>query len=148
MPSTAFTRQRFEVEYAPIFEQFGYGTTIWSPLASGLLTGKYNDGIPEDSRFAQNKDFFSSTVKSLQEEEGKAKIAKVRELTKVAERLGGSVASLSIAWCLKNENVSTVILGASKPEQLADSLRCLENTQFSPEELVSINQILGTEAAT
>lgn len=76
----AFHRQRFEVEYAPLFEQFQYGTTIWSPLASGLLTGKYNDGIPEDSRFANNKAFFEGTVKSLQTDEGKAKIAKVRKV--------------------------------------------------------------------
>ena len=148
MPSTAFTRQRFEVEYAPIFEQFGYGTTIWSPLASGLLTGKYNDGIPEDSRFAQNKDFFSSTVKSLQEEEGKAKIAKVRELTKVAERLGGSVASLSIAWCLKNENVSTVILGASKPEQIAENCKALQLLpKVTDEVYAEIEKILDNKPA-
>ena len=76
----AFHRQRFEVEYAPLFEQFEYGTTVWSPLASGLLTGKYNDGIPEDSRFATNKSFFEDTIKSLQSEEGKAKIAKVRKV--------------------------------------------------------------------
>ena len=77
----AFHRERFEVEYAPLFEQFQYGTTIWSPLASGLLTGKYNDGIPEDSRFAKNKSFFEGTVNSLQTEAGKAKIAKVRKVS-------------------------------------------------------------------
>lgn len=76
----AFHRQRFEVEYAPLYEQFEYGTTVWSPLASGLLTGKYNDGIPEDSRFATNKNFFEGTIKSLQSDEGKAKIAKVRKV--------------------------------------------------------------------
>lgn len=76
----AFHRQRFEVEYAPLYEQFQYGTTVWSPLASGLLTGKYNDGIPDDSRFANNKNFFEGTIKSLQSEEGKAKIAKVRKV--------------------------------------------------------------------
>jgi voltage-dependent potassium channel beta subunit len=76
----AFHRERFEVEYAPLYQQFGYGTTIWSPLASGLLTGKYNDGIPEDSRFSTNKSFFEGTIKSLQSEEGKAKIAKVRKV--------------------------------------------------------------------
>jgi aryl-alcohol dehydrogenase-like predicted oxidoreductase len=72
----AFHRQRFEVEFAPLYEQFKYGTTIWSPLASGLLTGKYNDGIPEGSRFSTNKDFFENTVKQLQTPEGKAKIDK------------------------------------------------------------------------
>jgi voltage-dependent potassium channel beta subunit len=79
----AFHRQRFEVEYAPLYEQFEYGTTIWSPLSSGLLTGKYNDGIPEDSRFANNKNFFEGTIKQLQSEEGKAKIEKVRKVRNV-----------------------------------------------------------------
>jgi aryl-alcohol dehydrogenase-like predicted oxidoreductase len=73
----AFHRERFEVEYAPLYNQYKYGTTIWSPLASGLLTGKYNDGIPEDSRFATNKAFFENTVKQLKSPEGQAKIEKV-----------------------------------------------------------------------
>jgi aryl-alcohol dehydrogenase-like predicted oxidoreductase len=94
----AFHRERFEVEYAPLYDQYKYGTTIWSPLASGLLTGKYNDGIPEDSRFANNKSFFEGSIKALESEEGKAKIQKVRDLTKIAEELGGSVAQLSLAW--------------------------------------------------
>ena len=94
----AFHRERFEVEYAPLYDQYQYGTTIWSPLASGLLTGKYNDGIPEDSRFATNKSFFEGSVKALQTDEGKAKIEKVRGLTKIAEELGGTVAQLSLAW--------------------------------------------------
>jgi aryl-alcohol dehydrogenase-like predicted oxidoreductase len=94
----AFHRERFEVEYAPLYDQFQYGTTIWSPLASGLLTGKYNDGIPEDSRFATNKSFFESSIKALESEEGKAKLQKVRDLTKIAEELGGTVAQLSLAW--------------------------------------------------
>ena len=94
----AFHRERFEVEYAPLYDQYKYGTTIWSPLASGLLTGKYNDGIPEDSRFATNKSFFEGSIKALESEEGKAKIQKVRDLTKIAEELGGSVAQLSLAW--------------------------------------------------
>lgn len=85
-----------------------YGTTIWSPLAGGLLTGKYNDGVPEGSRYDTNKGMFSDSIKALQSDEGKAKIAKVRKLTEIAEKLGGSVASLSLAWCLKNPNVSTV----------------------------------------
>jgi aryl-alcohol dehydrogenase-like predicted oxidoreductase len=76
----AFHRQRFEVEYSPLYDQFEYGTTIWSPLASGLLTGKYNDGIPDDSRFANNKNFFEGTIKSLQSEEGQSKIKKVRDV--------------------------------------------------------------------
>ncbi|KAF5552879.1 potassium channel beta subunit [Fusarium mexicanum] len=122
----AFHRERFEVEYAPLFNQFEYGTTIWSPLASGFLTGKYNNGIPEDSRFATNKAFFENTVNELQSEAGKAKIEKVKKLSEVAERLGGNVAQLSLAWALKNPNVSTVILGATKVEQLEDNFKALE----------------------
>lgn len=122
----AFHRERFEVEYAPLFKQYGYGTTIWSPLALGLLTGKYNDGIPEDSRFATNKAFFEYTVKELKGEEGQVKIAKVRKLTKIAERLDAKVAHLALAWAAKNPNVSTVILGASKVEQVVDNLKALE----------------------
>lgn len=94
----AFHRERFEVEYAPLYNQYQYGTTIWSPLASGLLTGKYNDGIPEDSRFATNSSFFESSVAALKTDEGKAKIEKVKGLTKIAEELGGTVAQLSLAW--------------------------------------------------
>jgi aryl-alcohol dehydrogenase-like predicted oxidoreductase len=138
-----FHRERFEVEYAPLYKQFTYGTTIWSPLASGLLTGKYNEGIPDDSRFATNKGFFSETVKSLQTDEGKAKIEKVRKLTKIAERLGGSVAQLSLAWCAKNENVSTIILGASKVEQIHDNVKALELLdKLTPEVIEEIERVL------
>ncbi|KAI1086957.1 Aldo/keto reductase [Rostrohypoxylon terebratum] len=139
----AFHRQRFEVEYAPLFNQFKYGTTIWSPLASGLLTGKYNDGIPEGSRFAKHGDFFSNTIKSLQNEEGKAKIEKVKKLTAVAERLGGSTASLALAWTLKNPNVSTVILGATKVEQIEENVKALKFAEkLTPEVMEEIEKIL------
>lgn len=114
----AFHRERFEIEYAPLFNQFTYGTTIWSPLSSGLLTGKYNDGIPEGSRFHTNKDTFGSTIQHLESPEGKAKIEKVKKLTTIAEKLGGNTAQLALAWAAKNDNVSTVILGATKVEQI------------------------------
>ncbi|KAJ4258076.1 hypothetical protein NW762_008216 [Fusarium torreyae] len=142
----AFHRERFEVEYAPLFKQLEYGTTIWSPLASGLLTGKYNNGIPEDSRFATNKAFFENTVNELQTEAGKAKIEKVKKLTGVAERLGGNVAQLSLAWALKNPNVSTVILGATKVEQLEDNFKALElYKKITPEVLEEIEKILDNK---
>jgi voltage-dependent potassium channel beta subunit len=121
----AFHRERFEVEFKPLFDQFNYGTTIWSPLASGLLTGKYNDGIPEGSRFATNKEFFENTVKSLQSDEGKAKIEKVKKLTAIAEKLGGNTSQLALAWAASNPNVSTVILGATKIEQINDNIKAL-----------------------
>jgi len=142
----AFARERFEVEYDTLYKNFTYGTTIWSPLASGLLTGKYNDGIPEDSRFANNKAFFESTVKQLQSEEGKVKVEKVRKLTKVAERLGGTVAALSLAWAAKNPNVSTVILGASKPEQILENVKALDLIEkLTPEVMEEIEQILDNK---
>ncbi|KAK5114428.1 hypothetical protein LTR85_010251 [Meristemomyces frigidus] len=144
----AFHRERFEVEFAPLYEQFKYGTTIWSPLASGLLTGKYNDGIPEDSRFANNKSFFEGTIKALQSEEGKAKIAKVRKLTEVAEKLGGSVSSLALAWCIKNENVSTVILGATKVSQIEENCKAIQLLpKLTPEVMEDIEKILDNKPA-
>lgn len=142
----AFHRERFEVEFKPLFDQLGYGTTIWSPLASGLLTGKYNDGIPADSRFATNKDFFGDTEKTLQSEEGKAKIAKVRKLTTIAEKLGGSVGHLALAWAASNKNVSTVILGATKIDQIHDNVKALKILdKLTPEILEEIDVILDNK---
>jgi aryl-alcohol dehydrogenase-like predicted oxidoreductase len=89
-----FVRERVEAEYAPLYKLYNYGTTIWSPLYQGLLTGKYNDGIPTDSRFAT---ISKSEAARFDSPETKAQIEKVRELTKVAEKLGGSVASLALA---------------------------------------------------
>jgi aryl-alcohol dehydrogenase-like predicted oxidoreductase len=89
-----FARERFEGEYAPLYKLYNYGTTVWSPLLQGLLTGKYNDGIPEDSRFATVS---KGDASRFDKPETKAQIEKVRELTKVAEKLGGSMASLALA---------------------------------------------------
>ena len=142
----AFHRERFEVEYAPLFRHHGYGTTIWSPLASGLLTGKYNEGVPEGSRFATNKAFFENTLKELQSEQGQAKIEKVRKLTKIAERLGASTAQLALAWAAANKNVSTVILGATKVEQVVDNVKALEVLdKLTPEVLEEIEGVLDNK---
>jgi len=139
----AFHRERFEVEYAPLFEQFKYGTTIWSPLDSGVLTGKYNDGIPDDSRFATNKAFFESTVNGLKSPEGQAKIEKVKKLTAIAEKLGGNTTQLALAWAAKNENVSTVILGATKVEQIHDNCKALKLLpKLTPELMKEIEAVL------
>lgn len=142
----AFHRERFEVEYKPVFDQFGYGTTIWSPLASGLLTGKYNDGIPSDSRFATNKAFFENTVNTLQTDEGKAKIEKVKKLTQIAEKLGATATHLSLAWAAKNPNVSTVILGATKVEQINDNVKALAVLdKLTPEIMEEIEAVLDNK---
>jgi aryl-alcohol dehydrogenase-like predicted oxidoreductase len=139
-------RDRFEVEYEPLYKQFQYGTTIWSPLASGLLTGKYNDGIPEDSRYATNSGFFSNSVKELQTPEGKVKIEKVRKLTTVAERLGGTVSQLALAWAAANTNVSTVILGATKVNQIHDNCKALELIpKLTPEVMAEIEEIFDNK---
>ncbi|MEO8809076.1 MAG: aldo/keto reductase [Rhodanobacter sp.] len=116
-------RERVEVEYAPLYEKYGMGTTIWSPLSSGLLSGKYNDGIPDDSRLAQpGYEWLRESVLG----EGDQRLQKVRALQPVADELGCSLAQLAIAWCLLNPHVSTVMLGASKREQLAHDLDALE----------------------
>eukprot|EP01117_Protostelium_nocturnum_P000568 TRINITY_DN1063_c0_g1_i1.p1 TRINITY_DN1063_c0_g1~~TRINITY_DN1063_c0_g1_i1.p1 ORF type:complete len:304 (-),score=101.51 TRINITY_DN1063_c0_g1_i1:52-963(-) len=139
----AFTRQRFEVEYKSLFKKYSHGTTIWSPLASGLLTGKYNEGIPEGSRFHDNQEFFKDSIANLEKPEGKEKIEKVKKLTDVAKRLDASVTQLALAWAAKNKNVSTVILGASKVEQLEENLKALALLpKLTPEIMEEIEKIL------
>jgi voltage-dependent potassium channel beta subunit len=118
-----FHRERFEVEYSRLYSEIGLGTTIWSPLASGLLTGKYNNGIPEDTRI------HLPTLEWLKEatigENAKEKIEKVKKLSVLAKDLDTNLPRLALAWCVKNNNVSTVITGASKVEQLKDNLEAL-----------------------
>lgn len=118
-------RKRFEVEYDPIFRRYQMGTTIWSPLASGALTGKYLDGIPEGSR-ATLKGYEWLKKHMIDSERGQARMDKVRNLKPIADELGVSLSKMSIAWCLLNPNVSTVILGASKVDQLKENLEALE----------------------
>jgi len=142
----AFHRDRFEIEYGPVFREFGYGTTIWSPLAGGLLTGKYNNGIPKDSRFSTNSDFYKDTIKSLETPEGQDKIEKVKKLTAIAEKLGGTATHIALAWAAKNPNVSTVILGASKVEQVHDNCKALKlMDKLTPEIMEEIEGILGNK---
>ena len=116
-------RQRVEVEYAPLYAEFGMGTTIFSPLASGLLTGKYNDGIPADSRLAQ--DGLTWLQRGLRGE----RIDRLRGYSALAQELGVAPGTLAIAWCLRNPNVSTVMLGASKLSQLLQNFEALEVSQ-------------------
>jgi voltage-dependent potassium channel beta subunit len=117
-------RNKMENEYKMIFKTVGMGTTIWSPLASGLLSGKYNDGIPDDSRFA------ITGFDWLKDRWMKDNLLdKVKKLGAYAKELGVSTAALSIAWCIKNPDVTTAILGASKKEQLLENLKALEVMQ-------------------
>jgi voltage-dependent potassium channel beta subunit len=119
-----FYRERVEVEYLPLYSGIGLGTTIWSPLASGILTGKYRDGIPPDSR--PNLPGYEWLRKKFESEEGQDQIRKARELERLAADLGTTLPRLALAWCLKNSHVSTVILGASKPEQLRENLQAID----------------------
>lgn len=115
-------RERVEQEYAPLYDAYGMGTTIWSPLASGLLSGKYNEGVPAESRLAQPG--YEWLREAVLENDG-ARIEKVRRLAPIAAELGVSMAQLAIAWCLANPHVSTVMLGASRLEQLEQNLGAL-----------------------
>jgi len=136
-----FHRDKMEVEYYTIFKNIGMGTTIWSPLASGLLTGKYNDGIPEGSRLAL-EGFEWLKDRTLSEE----KIGRVRELGKLAAELGTSTATLSLAWCIHNPNVTTAIIGATKEEQLKQNLQALEVLPKLTDEVVNkIEGIMDTK---
>ena len=117
-------RERVEVEYAPLYAEFGLGTTIWSPLASGLLTGKYNHGIPADSRLGQ------PGAEWLQRgalgDPGSRRLERARRFSTLAKELGVAPAPLAIAWCLRNPRVSTVMLGATRSEQLLQNLEALD----------------------
>lgn len=115
-----FEREKMEKNYLRLFSEKGMGTTIWSPLASGLLTGKYADGIPEGSRAALAG--YEWLREKFESPEYKDRIEKVKKLDPIAKDLGGTLSQLAVAWCLKNENVSTVILGASRKPQLEDTM--------------------------
>ena len=119
-----FERDRVEREYDPLYSGIGLGTTIWSPLASGILTGKYGDGIPEGSRMSLPD--YQWLRERIESPEGQANVRKAAELTGIARELGVPLTQLAIAWCLKNPNVSTVILGASSSAQLEENLNSLD----------------------
>jgi voltage-dependent potassium channel beta subunit len=114
-------RERVEYEYARLFAETGYGETTWSPLASGMLTGKYRDGIPTDSRGAlEGYDWLAEELRN------ERALAKVERLRPIADELGCTLAQLALAWCTKNPNVATVITGASRPSQVVENFDALE----------------------
>ncbi len=129
-------RKKVDRDYHKLYTEIGLGTTIWSPLASGLLTGKYNNGIPKDSRAAKNKDL-DWLYKIFTSDEAKVKIEKVKKLTEIANDIGTNMASLAIAWCLKNKNVSTVITGASKVSQVVENMKASETKAFLNDEVMA-----------
>lgn len=132
-------RERFEHEYARLFRDYGYGATTWSPLASGLLTGKYDKGIPGDSRAALKG--YNWLHKRMTDPEA---LAKVRKLEPISRDLGCTLAQLSIAWILKNPDVSTVLTGASRVEQVKENMKAAEIApQLTPEIMARIDEATG-----
>ena len=142
-----FHRERVEREYGRLYRDIGLGTTIWSPLASGLLTGKYNDGVPEGSRLHLEKYRWLREA-LLETEEGRVKLEKVKKLAPLAEELGMTMPQLALAWCLKNPNVSTVITGASTVDQVEQNMSAMDVVgRLDEEAMEAIESILDNKPA-
>jgi aryl-alcohol dehydrogenase-like predicted oxidoreductase len=130
-----FAREHLEKDYVPLFEKYGMGTTIWSPLASGILSGKYDHGIPPDSRLAREAWLIPANFQEL--------VAKVINISGIADSLRCTTSQLAIAWCLKNPHVSSVITGATRKEQLLENLEAVEiKSALTPDIMNKIDSIL------
>jgi voltage-dependent potassium channel beta subunit len=141
-----FARERVEREYAALYRDIGLGTTVWSPLNSGFLSGKYLKGIPADTRLTLPG--YEWLRRRFEGPEASLRLEKVRKLARLAGRLGVSLPCLAIAWCLKNPHVSTVITGASRPEQVAENMKALEALELLTDEVMArIEKILGNRPA-
>ncbi|MHB8905350.1 MAG: potassium channel beta subunit family protein [Melioribacteraceae bacterium] len=139
-----FRREKIEKEFLPLYEKFKLGTTIWSPLASGVLTGKYNNGMPDATRLSlQSYEWLKNNILS---EEGLRKIEKVKKLEPLAKEIGTTLPEMGLAWCLKNQNVSTVITGASKPEQVKQNMKALDAVpKLTDDVMKKIEEIIQTK---
>ena len=136
-----FVRARVEKEYARLYSEYGLGSTIWSPLASGLLTGKHTKGLQEGTRATSG---IYDWMKEHMEKEGQAKAEIIRKIEALAKELDLAPAVLAITWCLKNPHVSTVILGASKVHQLQENLKAIDaQAKLTPEVMKQIEEIAG-----
>ena len=136
-----FERGRLEGDYVRFYKEYGYGTTIWSPLASGLLSGKYNKGIPQDSRGALKG--YEWLHERLTDQE---RLKKVAALEPIANELGATISQLALAWCLKNPFVSTVITGASRVEQVHENMKAGEIApKITPEIMARIDTVFGVK---
>ena len=141
-----FERQKVEGDYLPLYDLMGLGTTIWSPLASGVLTGKYNSGMPNDSRM--NLPGYEWLKEKWASATGRAQLAQVAQLADLADEIGISITHLALLWCLFNRNVSTVILGASRMSQLQDNLAALgHKNKVTPDVIDRIDAIVGNKPA-
>lgn len=140
-------RDKVEREFALLYENYGLGLTIFSPLKTGILTGKYNDGIPEDSRIAKaTEGYTTSQRESYGNEEWQKTLTQVKQLKPVADKLGTDQATLALAWVLKNPHVSSAITGASKVEQVWNSVKALDLLPKLDDTLMSeIDEILGNK---
>ena len=137
-----FNRSKMENEYLDLFKNRGLGTTIWSPLASGILSGKYKNGIPKGARM--NLNGYEFLKDRLNSDKGKTMLKIANELEEVANSIGIPLVNLALGWCLQNKNVSTVILGASKPDQLKQNLRTVDYLdQFDESLMKKINDIIS-----
>ena len=139
-----FERQKVEREYARLYETIGLGTTTWSPLASGILTDKYRKGVPEGSRMSlSGMEWLRAELESSR---GREQVQKTTQLAVIAREQGITVSQLAIAWCLLNPNVSTVILGATRPEQLRENLAASEAVaKLTPEVVARIEAVVGNK---
>ena len=136
-----FERHRFGPEYDTVYEDYGYGSTTWSPLASGLLTGKYNAGIPKGSRGDVSK--YDWLEEQLTDAE---RIATVTKLEPLAREMGATLAQFALAWCLQNPYVSSVITGATRLEQVEENMKALEFVDaFTPEVMAAIDAVFTTK---
>jgi len=144
-----FTREKLEKEYLQLFNDFGMGTTVWSPLAGRILSGKYNEGIPKGVRFDTNDPTWKAKFEQYFGANNKEKTLNVfKGLSVIAKELGVSQAQLAYAWVLKNPNVSVCLLGASKVSQLEENLKSLEvSKKITPEIYERIEKALGNVPA-
>jgi voltage-dependent potassium channel beta subunit len=141
-----FHRERVEGEYAHLYDEIGLGTTIWSPLASGLLTGKYNEGMPKNTR--ATLEGYEWLRSRFEDEEAVQRIAQVGKLLNIADDLGISMAQLALAWTLKNPNISTTITGASKPQQVVENMKAIDAvSQLTDDVMEKIEEILDNKPA-
>lgn len=145
-------RDRFEEEYGIVFDKYRYGSTIWSPLCQGILTGKYNKELPPASRMLSEDipERLKSTFRDLFSEANKEKtLKKFNDLENIAKELGGTMAQLAMAWAINNTNVSTAITGCSKPEQLEDTVGAVRLYKLlTPEIEKRIEEILQNKPKT
>jgi voltage-dependent potassium channel beta subunit len=139
-----FERQKVERDYARLYQTIGLGTTTWSPLASGILTDKYRKGVPDGSRMSlSGMEWLRAELESPR---GREQVQKTTQLAGIARELGITVSQLAIAWCLLNPNVSTVILGATGPEQLRENLAASEAVaKLTPEVVARIEAVVGNK---